>query len=382
MAEKVEDSVDEHIYASICDGTENDPKLCRKCLVELVEKDQVGLTCPICCQGTPPANGTAGLQPSLRINRLLEIVEELKKAIIEPPASAESAERDPTSLTTTGLNRRKACCPEHAGKEVELYCKKCDEPICVKCVVTGAKHHGHDCEELNFESHMGEMTASLEQLEQQLSTTKKVLAQFERHCRKISNQRAAIEADIHERFRRLREMLDVRETEVIGQLHQLTQSKLKSLAVQRDQVEALLFRLGSCIGGLKERLETGSQEEVLMTNPAVFKQVKELATTISRDLLEPSKKADMVFSASADFVAACQNYGHVASPESPDPLRCFATGKGTEAAVVGETATALFHAIGFKGQPCEEPILSLESDLVSELSSIKTQCSVERIGQN
>ena len=43
----------------------------------------------------------------------------------------------------------------------------------------------------------------------------------------ISDQRVAIEADIHNTITRLHETLDVRKTELIHQLHQLTQAKLK-----------------------------------------------------------------------------------------------------------------------------------------------------------
>ena len=267
---------------------------------------------------------------------------------------------------------------------MELYCKKCEELICLKCLVTGAKHHGHDCEELHtaFEKYREEMTASLGPMEQQLTSVKKALAQFERCCGEISDQRVAIEADVHMRFRQLREMLDVRETEVIGQLRQLTQRKLKSLAVQRDQIETLLARLGSCIGFVRESLETGRQAEVLMMKTVVVKQVKELTTTFSPDLLQPSKKADMTFLTPTDFVAACQKYGQVSTLDLPDPSKCHATGKGTEAAVVGETATALLQAIDFRGQPCEEPILSLECELVSELTGTRTQGSIERRGQS
>ena len=68
--------------------------------------------------------------------------------------------------------------------------------------------------------------------EQQLTTIKKALAQFERRCGEISDQQAAIEADVHKSFRQLWEMLGVRETEVICQLHQL---KLKSLAEGPDR---------------------------------------------------------------------------------------------------------------------------------------------------
>ena len=270
MAEKALKKVKDQLDCSICLETYTDPKLlqclhvfCRKCLAKLVVRDQQGqliLTCPICRQDTPvPANGTAGLQPAFHIIPFLEIAEELKKATADLPATAASAETAggvSTSLTPA-LDRIKVCCLDH-GKEVELYCK----PICCKCLVTGAKHQGHDCEELHtdFDKYREEITASLGPMEQQLTTVKKAMAQFERCSGEISDQRAA--------------------------------------------------------------------------------------------------------------------------PDLPDPSKCHVTGKGTEAAVVGETATALLQAIDFRGQPCEEPILSLECELVSELTGTRTPGSVERRGQS
>ena len=391
MAEKALKKVEDQLDCSVCLETYTDPKLlqclhvfCRKCLVKLVVKDQQGqliLICPICRQDTPvPANGTAGLQPAFHIIPFLDIAKELKKATADLPASAERAKRISTTRT---LDRIKVCCPKHNGKEVELYCETCEEPLCWKCIAKGGKHHSHDYDELDkaFEKYKVEMTASLRPMEQQLTTIKKALAQFERRCGEISDQRAAIEADVHKRFRQLREVLDVRETEVISQLHQLTQRKLKSLAVQRDQIETLLARLGSCIGFVRESLETGRQAEVLMMKTAVVKQVKEMTTTISPDLLVPSKKANVTFSASTKFVTACQKYGQVSAPGFPDSSKCHVTGKGTEAAVVGETATAVLHAIDFDGQPCKDHIL-LEYELVSELTGTRTRGSVERRGQS
>ena len=367
MAEKALKTVQDQLDCSICLETYTDPKLlqclhvyCQKCLVKLVVRDQQGqlsLSCPICRQATPvPANGVAGLQPAFHINRLLELAEELKKTtnVTDPPARAERVER------ATPYNKTKLCCREHAGREVDLYCVTCEEPICVKCLVIGAEHHGHDCEELDkaFEKYKVEITASLEPMEKQLATIKKALAQLDTRCGEISDQQAAIEVDVHKTFRRLREVLNVRETEVIGQLHQMTQRKLKELAVQRDQIETTLARVGSCIGFMRESLQTGSQGEVLLMKTAVVKQVKELTATFPPDMLEPNAEADMTFSAVTDTITACQNYGQVSAPGSPDPSKCHATGKGVEVAVVGETSTAVLQAVNFKGEPCREQVLS------------------------
>ena len=238
--------------------------------------------------------------------------------------SAEKVERDSTSLTPQ--DKIKVVCPEHGGKEVELYCETCEKTICLKCGLRGGKHYSHDYIELKeaFEKYKVEITASLEPLEKQLTVIKRSLAHLEACCGKISDQRASIEADIHKTFRQLHQVLDVRKTELIGQLHQMTQWKLKGLAVQRDQIETTLAQLSSHLGFIRESLETGSQGAVLMMKQRIVKQANELTTP---DILKPITGADIVFSASADVTTACQNYGQVSAPNSPDPLQCHDTGK-------------------------------------------------------
>ena len=82
MAAKV---LKEQLRCTICFGIYTDPKIlhclhvyCRQCLVPLVAQDeegQPGIACPTCRQITPIP--VAELPSALRINRLLEIQEEL-----------------------------------------------------------------------------------------------------------------------------------------------------------------------------------------------------------------------------------------------------------------------------------------------------------------
>ena len=393
MAEKTVQKFEEELNCSICLDTYTDPKLlqcfhvyCRKCLVKLVVRDQQGqliLTCPICRHDTPvPANGVTGLQPAFQINHFLEIMEEHKKAAADPPASAEKAERDSASLAA--CDKVKVCCHEHAGKEVELFCETCGELICMKCAIKGGKHHSHDYEELDkaFERYKVEVTASLKPMEKQVTTITKALARLDARCGVLSDQQVAIEADIHATFGKLHRILETRETELISQLHHITERKLKKLAVQRDQLETTLAQLNSCLGFMRESLKTGSQEEVLSMKSSVVKQVNGLAAIFPSDVLKPSTEADVIFSALADLTTACQNYGQVSAPGLPDPSKCHASGKGTEAAAIGETSTAILQVVNYKGQPCEEPIQSLECELVSEPTGTRTQGSIERRGQS
>ena len=387
MAEKVLEKLEEQLNCSICLDTYTDPKLlqcfhvyCRQCLVPLVDRDQqgqLGLTCPICRQVTPIPGRVAGLQSAFHINRLLEI----KESFQNPAATPEEAE--PTDVNP--VDKKVSHCIVHEGKELELYCETCGELICTWCALKGGKHQTHHYEKLGitFETYRAEITSFLGPMEKQVIVITKALAQLDARCGEISDQRTATAVNIHTTFRRLREVLDVRETELIGQLDLETQVKLKGLAAQRDQIQTTLAQLHSCLHYMRESLRTGNEGDVLMMKANTLAQVKELTTPIQSDILEPNAKADVRFSASADMPAVCRNYGQVFSPGSPDPSRCHITGKGAEFTVqVGERSAAILHAINFEGKPCEEPIMnSLECEIVSKIADTRTRCSVEGRGQ-
>ena len=386
MAEKVLKQLEEQLNCSICLDTFTDPKLlkcfhvyCRKCLVPLVDRDQqgqLGLTCPICRQVTPvPDRGVAGLQSAFRINRFLEIKDSLQRP--ENPA----ATFDKASPTDANPVKKASHCFVHEGKELELFCETCGELVCTRCALKGGKHHDHSYEELKqaFRKYKDEITSSLEPMEKQVTIMKKALAQLDARCGEISDQRTATAVNIHSTFRRLQEVLDVRETELIGQLDQVTQGKLKGLAVQRDQIETTLAQLCSCLHFMRESLRTGNEGDVLKMKINTDRQVKELTTPFPPDILEPSTDADIAFSAQGDMTAACQNYGQIFVPGLPDPSKCHVASKVAE---VGEKCTAILQAINFGGELCKESIKSLECSYVSEITGIRASCGVERNGQS
>ncbi len=377
------EKLDEQLNCSICLDTYTDPKLlqcfhtyCTKCLLPLVVRDtqgQLTLTCPACHQDTPiPPNGVRGLQSAFQINEFIEIRDDLKKA--KDPIPGVEGEATPLKKTTH-------YCSEHADRELELYCETCDELICMKCVLNGGKHHDHNSDPLDeaFDKYKGEITTSQEK---HLKIIRTALAQLNTRSREISDQAVTIEASIHDTIRQLHEILDVKKTELIGQLHQMIQRKLKTIANQRDQMETIQAQLSSCIHFVNENHNTSSQGEVMKMKTTMVKQVKELITPFQPDLFKPNTEADIIFSPLPDITAECRMYGTVYSSKSPDPSRCHATGKGLEVAVVGEKSTAIIEAVNYNGKPWEEEVQSLQCELVSELTGATVRGSLERIGQS
>ena len=319
MAEEVLKKLEEQLNCSICLDTYTDPKLlkcfhvyCQQCLVPLGVRDQQGqlsLTCPTCRQVTPiPDKGVAGLQSAFHINHLLEIYKDSVKGTAVTPESEVGA----TTVDTPFKNVVKYCF-EHTEEELKLYCETCGELVCYHCVIKDGKHHDHDYAVLKiaFERYKEEIMSLLEPMEEQVMIIKKILAELNTRCGEISDERAAVENNIHITFRRLREVLTVRETELVNQLHQMTQAKLKDLAAQSDHIETTLVKLNSCLHFVKESLKTNRESDMLQEKDNTIQRVEELIIPFQPDMLKPNTEADIIFSTLACMTTMCQEYGHV-----------------------------------------------------------------------
>ena len=234
MAEIPIEKLDEQLNCSICLDTYTDPKIlqcfhvyCQKCLVKLVFRNQQGqlsLSCPICRHVTPvPPNGTRGLQSAFHINRLLETIEEHKKASDTTIASVRVMASKPKSL----------CCPNH-DRRVELYCETCEELICCKCTLKGGEHQDHDYKDIDesFQRYKEEVTPLLGLIKEQEINITEVLAQLNKCCDEIIQQQTAVVAKIVESSKELHIMIDKRQNELIEHLEQITSKKLRRLAIQ------------------------------------------------------------------------------------------------------------------------------------------------------
>jgi DNA-binding beta-propeller fold protein YncE/uncharacterized protein YjiS (DUF1127 family) len=316
MAEEVLKKLEEQLCCSICLDTYTDPKLlqcfhiyCQQCLVPLVVRDQQGrlcITCPSCRQVTPvPDRGVVGLQSAFQIQSLLEIKDSFHRS--------QTPERATASVAKS--------CLEHVGEELRLYCETCEQLVCSLCVSSRGGHAGHYFDDVNraFEKYKAEAASSMELLEEQVTTFKEALVVLNEHCRNLSAGRVVSEGNIRVTFRKLRDVLAARESELVGQLDRKTQTKLKDLAVQRDQIETKLARLESVLRFFGESLKTRSEADVLEMKGHTVNAARELTTqtTPFEADLKPRDDADLAFTAPAGMTEMCQNYGLLSVPRDP-----------------------------------------------------------------
>ena len=361
ITKAVLEKLNEQLKCTICFETYVDPKVlqcfhvyCQRCLAQLAQHSQgdLSISCPTCRQVTPilQESGVAGLRPAFHINHLLEI------------------HRSAGEIT----RKQGKPCPKHAEEVVKLYCETCRETICLKCAIKGGGHHNHQYNDLGsaFSKVKQEVTSSLEPVKEQVAVMNKALEQLDKCRGEISDQRGTLECRIRGNFRQLRELLDVRETALIGQLNQMTESKLKRLAAQRAEIESNLTQYNSYLQYVGENLLTGDEGDAFTMKASTVRQmVEELTSQFQPDTLKPITRADIEFSGSDKLiVTSCQDYGQLLALGSPDPSKCRASGGGLQKALVGEISTV---SLNFEDCQIRELVKMLEFSFVSEITGAR-----------
>ena len=416
----------DQLECSICLDSFTDPKLlqcfhvfCKDCLEPLVLQNQHGLSlrCPNCRRSTIiSASGVSGLQPAFHVHHLFEIQDALQKVkqglegqktkcekckkrevngfcrdcgkfvcevcmeihqtweeySTHKVISLEQLKSDATEMVPPA--KKTLYCSKHPGKELDLFCETDQELICRDCIVKTHRDHQYDLVSEAFPKHRDTIASHLEPVRQQLNTTDKAVQDLSTAQDQIMDQRATIEADIQTKIRQLHEAIEVRKAELIDQLDQMTQQKLKTLSIQRDELELVQTWLKSCLQFVSDSLKTVSEGEILAMEKPVVQQVKEMCAEFDTSKLAPQEQADMALAASSELLPACQQFGQVRSGVCPE--KCYATGKGLEVATVGEQSTVTVHAIDTRGSKCSKPFPLISCELVAS-SGERMKCEVK-----
>ena len=304
-------------------------------------------------------------------------MEEHKKE--KDTAIAETTEGVATGVA---LQQQSSHCTEHVDEELKLYCETCSVVICYKCAIKGSRHHSHDYESINeaFEKFREEISAFLKPMGKQLTRIDQALYDLETCSAEVDVRQDLVEANIESTVRELHIVLEARKAELLNNLQELSRSKHKSLAAQKDQLETTQAQLHSCEGFVRQSIKTEHQSEVLKMKKTIVHQAKELTTEFQSFFLKPCTEPGIIFSAPGDATTVLQEYGHVSSMSMVDPAKCHAMGRGLETATVGEKSTATVQAVSWNGRPCLEPIESLECELESMLTGARVRGEVKKRG--
>ena len=428
-AEKALQKIQDRVTCGICLEPYKQPRLlqcfhvyCEQCLQRLVKREGQSLPCPQCRQVTPlPVGGVSKLQGAFYIHYLFEVEDALKKVSSSEQTmcnkcskyayicfcrtcgfvcqrckeihhdwpdfkSHEIIDLDTLTGDVTTLVpplKKTLFCATHLAKKAKLYCETCDELICRDCIVRVHRDHQYDLVPESFAKQEKVIVDSLKPVGEQISTLERAVESVDTRCAAVIEQKTAVVAEIHTAMAHLRQALEVRETELVGQAEQTAQQKLKTLVAQRDGFELQLGQLRSCQDFVEESRRTCSQGEILRIKSPLVKQVNNLTGSFKPETLALAEQADMRFAHSLpELVKTCQQFGKVyCCPVVPE--KCRASGEGVKKiATRGQTVAVSVEALDREGEACLRPVDSLRCELVASDGSSRVRGTVKRRNQN
>ena len=190
------------------------------------------------------------------------------------------------------------------------------------------------------------------------------------------------ETDIHKQIDCLHQALEQRRKELVDQLRQLTQQKLKDLAAQRDQCELVQTQFSSCLDYVEGSLKTGSEGEILAMKIPVLKQIEQITAKFKPSALSPQQEADiqLLTDEVLDLQMSCQGFAEIVAGHSVCCSKSFATGDGLKTATVREEATVTLHARDKNVRECDALLQDVSGSLVCTRDSTTVKCDITREG--
>ena len=244
------------------------------------------------------------------------------------------------------------------------------------------RDHQYDLVPESFAKQEKVIVDSLKPVGEQIAMLERAVESVNTECAAVVEQKTAVVAEIHTAMAHLRQALEVRETELVGQAEQTAQQKLKTLAAQRDGFELQLGQLRSCQDFVEESRRTCSQGEILRMKSPLVKQVNDLTGSFKPETLALAEQADMVFVQSLPkLVKTFQQFGKVyCHPLVPE--KCRASGEGIKVAMRGQTVAVSVEALDREGKAYLRPVDSLRCELVVSDGSSRVRGTVKRRNQN
>ncbi|XP_078678978.1 tripartite motif-containing protein 2-like [Branchiostoma floridae x Branchiostoma belcheri] len=326
MASNMPDDFDEEfLTCAICMLNYRDPKIlpclhsfCRECLQEWATK-QHPLECPTCREPVRlPDQGVDGLKTNFYVNNLLDFAAAKKGA--EPGVPCQvcggndegskswcadcaillceactsvhrnlpcSKDHEVTTEETLKAEEaiskfnRKRHCDKHKKYELEFYCESCKGLVCTACTVVdhrpGKDHNPVEIATV-AQRRKAELQGLLQDIDPRLKEIQNAVKEVDRKISILmpSKEEATDQAKVY--FRKLADLLQKREQEVLGQIDEQCRADGKALQAKKEAIEFDLAGLTSAQTFCQQAVEHGSDVHVLEVGKQVQTRVETLLT--------------------------------------------------------------------------------------------------------
>jgi hypothetical protein len=257
-----------------------------------------------------------------------------------------------SSLEATTAGASVTCCTKHGGKPLEIYCKTCDEVICLEGGTF--EHDGH--EKVPISEVVGGARDSILSGADDATAVQAVLslasAEIALVKQQILTSADASKQGIADVAKVIRQTAVAVAENATAEVDAIAAEKLAALDAQVEAIERVA-------GHLTEVASIATKTVGLATAAQVMQRRTFFVASIQRACdhgiaITPLRHATLFARQGGklnQLLAAVVAEAVVVSEDATNPAACTVAGEGTERATVGEEATFVLTAVGFQGTP-------------------------------
>ena len=256
--------------------------------------------------------------------------------------------------------KRPAFCsrPGHEKKELEFFCKKCQETVCSSCVVTA--HDGHVkvlLEEAANEKKLQVMSA-IESRKAKVQKMRNKISKIDEDCRNIEAKVAKVKRSAQQFAESMIAVIEAKKQEIIAEADHEAQQSLQRLRVQRIDIENKVKNIETAVGKSETLIKRSTNAELAQID-------KTLSTIIPKEVDIEREKVDCDLEGLRQFFfEQNESLKTKTNDEGIGCIRTFssrtkvdqsiAEGKGFTEAIVGIQANFVLTTRNAEGQQCYE----------------------------
>jgi len=203
----------------------------------------------------------------------------------------------------TSESVRPSYCNQHTDESIKIYCFQCQYAICNRCYAE--LHNQHLCSDLNkveggFRKQMG---GDVEQITSGVEKCKEMLQILEKKKNEFIEKETETKRVISEKVEQLKGMIDIHEVQLMNELSQMKQKRMKEIERLRKKVQRRVVLMESYNKDVDEVRQKETACDVANAAPGLHDRAEELLKfdVIERSLADLGH-VDVTFTSSNEVV--------------------------------------------------------------------------------
>ena len=256
--------------------------------------------------------------------------------------------------------KRPAFCSRsgHEKKELEFFCKKCQETVCSSCVVTAHDGHVKVLLEEAANEKKSQVMSAIESRKANVQKMRNKISKIDEACHNIEANVAKVKRSAQQFAESMITVIEAKKQQIFIEADHEAQQSLQRLQVQRIDIENKLKNIETAVGKSETLLKRSTNVELAQID-------KTLSTIIPKEVNDEREEVDcdleglrqFVFEENESLKKKTNNEGIGCIRRFPSKTKVdqsTAEGKGLTEAIVGIQANFVLTTRNAEGQQCYE----------------------------